>query len=163
MVLLVSVLAASVAVSSAFACKTRTPGYWKTHPDNWCGVEPGDTITLTAGVYGFGLTYDLPGNALEILWMPVKGDARINLEQKVIAAMLSMNCDPDIGWDNDPRYGGATGLGGEEGLVAQAIELLNSDPGPWTPHSDAADSGLRADALALASQIDYWLNYFDIG
>lgn len=154
-------LATSFAVATAFACKTGTPGYWKNHyPEAWCAL-PGQTVVLTEAVYGFDQTFVIPADAMTILTSPVKGDARINLEQKVIAAMCSIACDPDIGWDNDPRYGGTTGLGGPGGLVDQAIDLLDSDPGPWTPSSPAADSGLRAEALALASTIDYWLNYFD--
>jgi hypothetical protein len=99
---------------------------------------------------------------MDILWMPVKGDARINLQQKVIAASLSIACDPAFGWDADWKYGGSTPLGGPTGLVAQAYDLLDANPGPWTPGSAADESGIRDQGLALVSTIDYWLNFSDV-
>jgi len=165
-VVLVSMLAASLAVSSASACETRTPGYWKNHLDDW-PIEPGQTLTTFVGTFwdygwGFVQTFTIPSDAMTILQTPVKGDARINLQQKVIAASLSLLSDQAWGWDNDARYGGSTGLGGPGGLLAQANELLEDNPGPWTPRSAADQSGIRAQGLALASQIDYWLNFFDV-
>ena len=149
-------LATSFAVSAVFACETRTPGYWKNHPEAW------PTIRTTDSRWGFIQTFPIPSNAMSILWMPVRGDARINLQQKVIAASLSILSDPNVGWDYDDRYSDeALALGGLPGMVEDANALL-ATPGPWTPNSPADQSGLRAEALALASQIDYWLNYFDV-
>lgn len=151
-VLLVAVLAASLAVSMVAACQTGTPGYWKNHPGAW------PSIRTTDSRWGFIQTFPIPADAMSILWMKDGGDARINLQQKVIAASLSILADPDIGWDYDPRYGGATSL---PVLVAQANALLTANPRPWTPGSTADESGVRAQGLALASAIDYWLNYFN--
>ena len=149
-------LAASIAISTALACETRTPGYWKNHPEAW------PTITTTNSSWGFIQTFPIPANAMEILWMPVKGDAKINLQQKVIAASLSILSDPNVGWDYDERYSDeALTMGGLPGMVEDANIML-ATPGPWTPGSAADESGLRADALELAGIIDYWLNFFDV-
>jgi len=91
--------------------------------------------------------------------MPVRGDARINLQQKVIAASLSILSDMQFGWNFPSQYGDGTTL---PELIAQANALLNANPGPWTPGSPADESGVRAQGLALASAIDYWLNYYDV-
>ena len=97
-----------------------------------------------------------------ILWKPVKGDAKINLQQKVIAASLSILSDPNVGWDYDERYSDeALAMGGLPGMIEDANIML-AIPGPWTPGSPADESGLRADALELAGIIDYWLNFFDV-
>ena len=155
-------LAASIAISTALACETRTPGYWKNHPEAW------PTITATDERWGltpnFEFTMD-PEEAMEILLTPVKGDARINLQQKVIAASLSILSDPNVGWDYDERYSPeALEKGGLPGMVKEANEMLADPeyPGPWTPGSDAAKDGVRAAALELAGMIDYWLNFFDV-
>lgn len=160
-VLLVSLLATSIAVATASACLTRTPGYWKTHPEEWC-LTPGVPFTTDEGDYGFAQDLSIPSDAMDILWMPVKGDARINLQQKVIAASLSIAMDPDTGWDYTSQYDGGTPLAGPGGLVDQANILLDDNPGPWTPRSAADESGVRDQGLALASAIDYWLNYYDV-
>jgi hypothetical protein len=96
---------------------------------------------------------------MDILWMRDRGDARINLQQKVIAASLSILADMDTGWDFPSEYNGGPTL---PQLIASANALLDANPGPWTPHSPAAESGVRAQGLALAGAIDYWLEYFDI-
>ena len=152
-------LAASIAITTALACETRTPGYWKNHPEAW------PTITTTNSSWGFIQTFPIPANAMEILWKPVKGDAKINLQQKVIAASLSILSDPNVGWDYDERYSTeARAMGGLPGMVQKANEMLADPeyPGPWTPGSDAAEDGVRAAALELAGMIDYWLNFFDV-
>ena len=161
-VLLVSLLATSIAVATASACHTLTPGYWKTHPEEWC-LTPGVAYTTDEGDYGFVQTLFIPSDAMDILWMPVKGDARINLQQKVIAASLSIAWYPDIGWDFPSEYNYGTPLAGPGGLVDQANTLLEDNPGPWTPGSVADESGVRDQGLALASIIDYWLNFYDVG
>ena len=149
-------LVASIAITTALACETRTPGYWKNHPEAW------PTITTTNSSWGFIQTFPIPANAMEILWKPVKGDAKINLQQKVIAASLSILSDPNVGWDYDERYSDeALTMGGLPGMVEDANIML-AIPGPWTPGSPADESGLRADALELAGIIDYWLNFFDV-
>ena len=160
-ILLVSTLAASFAIAGVSACETRTPGYWKNHPNAW------PTITITDSRWALTPAFEFTMNhqdAMDILKMPVKGDASINLQQKVIAASLSILSDPNIGWNNDPRYSPeALALGGLPGMVNAANTLLNDNLGPWTPGSAADLSGVRTEGLALASQIDYWLNFFDVG
>ena len=161
-------LAISIAISTALACETRTPGYWKTHPEEWpVSTTAASNMATFVGVFpydgwGFVQSFPIPANALTILQMPVRGDARINLQQKVIAASLSILSDSNWGWNNDERYSPeALAMDGLPGMVADA-NLMLATPGPWTPGSAADESGLRADALELAGIIDYWLNFFDV-
>lgn len=75
----VATIFASMAVQSALACHTYTPGYWKNHPDDW----PTDTVTLG------GITYDKM-DAIGILKTPPRGSAIIILQRYLIAAKLSV-------------------------------------------------------------------------
>ena len=57
---------------------TRTPGYWKTHPEAW----PVDSITIG------GTTYTRE-EALAILWMPERGDKSKTMFRALVAAELN--------------------------------------------------------------------------
>lgn len=156
--LLVSVLAASLAISLVSACATLTPGYWKNHPEAWV-VRP-----ITVAGWGFSENWIIPANAMDILNTPVRGDARVNLQQKVIAAELSIMSDKDLGWNFPSEYQGGPMPGVTvPQLIDSSIALLAANAGPWTPNSAADTSGVRAQGLALAGAIDYWLNFYDIG
>jgi hypothetical protein len=170
-ILLSLVVLSGIAVASA--CSTRTPGYWKNHyPQAW---PTSATITYTdpdpalLGMPEYYGSWTLPGgslsNALAILQMPVKGDAKINLQQKVIAAELSIAVDQRDGWAFPPNYNVAQVSQTLPGLIDQAVALLNSNSpynsAKWTPGSVADTHGIRAQGLALAGAIDGWLNYFD--
>lgn len=73
----------AVSVPSVMACGTRTPGFWKTHPDDW----------LVDSIEVGGVTYSKE-DAIGILKTPPKGgDAWIILAKKVIAAKLSREAD----------------------------------------------------------------------
>ena len=155
--MLVSVLAASIAVSIVSACDTRTPGYWKNHLEAW-PVAPGGTGTTFPDSFEGSRTYTIPANAMDILWMPVKGDAAINLKQKVIAAELSILADQRDGWGYPPNYVGGP-MGG-----ANLIDLVDAANAWLTAHPTAPPgTASREQGLALASAIDYWLNFYDVG
>lgn len=164
-ILLSIVVLAGVAVASA--CSTRTPGYWKNHyPDAWKTVSGTvhyiDNDPTLIGLPKYDNTWTLPGGsqsaALAILNTPVRGDARINLQQKVIAAILSVGFDNRHGWAFPPNYNAGGGGPTLPALIDQALTLLNTNSGPWTLGTNSA---VRTQGLALASAIDYWLNYFD--
>jgi hypothetical protein len=156
-ILMSIVLLAGIATVSA--CSTRTPGYWKNH--DW---SVGATFTYTDNTnptvaYRGTWTWTLPSWFSEnTLQMPVRGDAKVNLEQKVIAAVLSIKADNQLGWNDAGHFAGGPTL---PVLITQAFALINANPGAWTPGSAADASGVRAQGLALASAIDYWLNFYD--
>ncbi len=58
---------------------TRTPGYWKTHPDDW------PVSGLTVGCVDY-----TEAQILEIMWMPTRGDATIKLFHHLVAAKLNV-------------------------------------------------------------------------
>jgi hypothetical protein len=123
----------SIAVPNAMAC-TWTPGFWKNHPDAW----PTSATPMTIG----GTSYSKI-QLMAFLWSPNKGDAWINLMQKYIAMQLS----------KATVYGTAA-----DSLLAQAEAWFNSNPtGPVAPSSTAGQAG-----LAIASQLDYLLNLWDV-
>jgi hypothetical protein len=64
---------------------TRTPGYWKTHPEAW----PVDSITIG------GITYTKE-EALEILWTPERGDKSKTLFRALVAAELNRMSGTDV-------------------------------------------------------------------
>lgn len=162
----VTVILASMIVSSVLACTTHTPGYFKTHhPEEWFIPEiPGPT----AGALIVGGGPMPEATALELLWTPPRGDAWIILAQKVIAAQLAMAWSIHYGYDGpgDWPYEGnfknyPTGEypagypGGMIGMVADANALLDAK-NEYRPREPG-----RADVLRLADIIDYWLNFYD--
>ena len=151
-------------ISAASACDTRTPGYWKNHAWPTEGFA-NDGFHYTDATTPFGVLNIVPKPTwftVDTLKTPVQGNAKINLEQKVIAAVLSMSADYREGWTWPANYiGGPMNGATLPQLIADAMNLINTNPGAWTPGSDAAQSGVRAQGLALASAIDYWLNFFD--
>jgi hypothetical protein len=64
---------------------TRTPGYWKTHPEAW----PVDSITIG------GTTYTKE-EALAILWTPERGDKSKTLFRALVAASLNKMSGTDV-------------------------------------------------------------------
>jgi hypothetical protein len=80
-----------VSIAPAGACYrcepcTGTPGYWKTHPEEWPG-----------GVTIGGVHYPTDV-AIAIMDMPVKGDKRITMFKALAAAKLNVEvagCHPD--------------------------------------------------------------------
>jgi hypothetical protein len=157
-ILLSLVVLSGIAVASA--CSTRTPGYWKNH--DWPTIT--SSFTYSDGSTDYTHTWTLPAWFTKgTLQLPVKGDARINLEQKVIAAILSIKMDNREGWTLPGHYTNGPFNGAVlPDLITAALNLIGPGTGPgWTPGSAAANSGVRAQGLALASAIDYWLNYYD--
>jgi hypothetical protein len=154
-------LALLAGIATVSACSTRTPGYWKNH--TWSITSP-FTYTDT-GPYPGTFQWTLPSWFSEAtLQTPVRGDAKINLEQKVIAAILSIKADNRLGWNDIGHYAGGPFNGATlPVLITMAFNLINNpaNSGPWTPGSSADQSGVRAQGLALASAIDYWLNFYD--
>ena len=150
-VLLVLGLSAIMAIPSALACTTRTPGYWKNHYSEW--VIP----TNWGGPNGFWISGGLitKQQALEILNMAPRGDARIILEQKIIAAVLSIGGDPDGagGYSMGEYFPGTPTMAQ---LVHDGSMWLETHPGALGPGAAGRDQ-----ALTYASMIDYWLNYYD--
>lgn len=58
--------------------RTRTPGYWKTHPEEWPEpYHPDDIFYLSGETY------------LQVLWHPPIGDAYYILAHQFIAALLN--------------------------------------------------------------------------
>ena len=127
-------LLASMTISSALACITYTPGYWKNHPEDW----PVDLIEIG------GITYT-KSQAIRLLRTPPRGDAWIILAQKVIAAKLSMLAEPGGHWSNPANFGG----------INFATYVANANA--WL-----ASPGNRADAITYAETIDYWLNFWNV-
>lgn len=167
-ILLSLVVLSGIAVASA--CSTRTPGYWKNHyTEAWVNSKTDLPVTATityqdiapAPTTLFSWTFPggSPAAAEDILLTPNRGDAKINLQQKVIAAMLSISADNREGWNWPLNYAGGP-MGGKTlpVLITESIALINANTEPWTPRSD---SGVRAQGLALAGAIDHWLNFFD--
>jgi hypothetical protein len=64
---------------------TRTPGYWKTHPDDW----PVDSIDIGGRTY----TKD---EAIAILWTPERGDKTRTLFRALLAAKLNALAGTDV-------------------------------------------------------------------
>jgi hypothetical protein len=58
---------------------TRTPGYWKNHPEAW------PTTNLTVGCVNY-----TQAQILNVMWMPVRGDATIILFDHLVAAKLNV-------------------------------------------------------------------------
>ena len=149
-------------ISMASACDTRTPGYWKNHyPEAWPASA---SITYSDPEVPPYTTYNwiLPGGslqgALDILNTPVRGDASINLQQKVIAAIISIAADKITGWSYPPNFaGGPMGGATLPELIDQSFTWLDAHP-TCLPGSEG-----RAQGLELASAIDYWLNLNDVG
>lgn len=148
----VSILIASMAVGTVNACITLTPGYWKNHPNAWLA----DSLEIGGDMY-------TKSELLVILRTPVRGDAWVNLMQKVIAAKLSMIADPQpllgtdppyMHWDDADLFGGVS----FSSQVVLANEWLVSHTSPVK----SGDAGY-AQGIAYASWIDYWLNYWDEG
>jgi len=107
-------LVASTAVASVMAC-TRTPGYWKNHPEAW----PRDFMIGD---------YDQDA-LMDILWTPVRGNVATNLAQKVIALQLSIDA-----------WGSSTYA---DGLMADAYDWLEEYyPGPVRPNTPEGQEGL---------------------
>ncbi len=151
MILIVMILCLTVTIPTALACTTRTPGYWKTHTENWI-IPDGASVPNTDPTdmwIGQAITKQ---TAIDILKTPVGGDARINLQQKLIAAVLSIGADPGQ-WDNPDLFKGTPTM---TQLYKDACAFLASHTAPLTPRTEG-----RAEALILAGQIDYWLNYYD--
>jgi len=152
---LVATLMTSVVVATASACITLTPGYWKNH--DW------PVSSVTAG--GVTVTEAETLNKAGIMWTAPKGDVWIILAQKVVAAKLSMLADPNTPdyahWDDEwlfyiegSPYAGMT----FEEVVADADEWLQDNSSPVKGNTLAG-----AEGLALASWIDFWLNWYDEG
>lgn len=147
LILLATSLIVVMAAPSALAVDTRTPGYWKNHPEAWV-IAPG--AESPNGIWiGEDVTLE---QALEILKTPIKGDARINLQQKLIALTLS-KATPGY-WDDPDLFPGTPTL---RQLYIDACDFLAAHPEPLKKPS--AD---RNTALLMASQIDHWLNYYDV-
>lgn len=125
-------LVGSTAVATVMAC-TWTPGYWKNHPEAW------PTNELTIG----GETY-IDTELMEFLWTPVRGDVWINLMQKVIAMRLSILVVPGSGADT---------------LLQQADTWFAAHPEGTRVRPNTPDG---QDGLAIASQLDYLLNLWDV-
>lgn len=131
-------LVASTTVASVMAC-TWTPGYWKNHPEAWGG--PGGH-TIQVGAISYDLTVQADKNSvMAILKTPVKGDAWINLAQKVIAMELSILDVPGTLMDT---------------LLADSNACLAAHTS-YKPHEPG-----RAEALAYAAELDYYLNLWDV-
>lgn len=142
MLMAVAAIVASMTVPSALACATRTPGYWKKHA--W----PTSSITIGGVLY-------TEAAARAILNTPPKGgDAWIILAQKVIAGKLSMLADPGPHWDYPGNFPGTDTF---LALITAADAWLATHTSPCGPGSLS-----RADGLALAEDIDYWLNWYDV-
>jgi len=156
-ILLSLVVLSGIAVASA--CSTRTPGYWKNH--DWPTIA--SPFSYNDWATGRTVTWTLPSwFTVTTLQTPVRGDAKINLEQKVISAILSIKMDNREGWTLPGHYTNGPFNGKVlPDLITDALNLIKNNNGPWTPGSAAANSGVRAQGLALASAIDYWLNYYD--
>ena len=146
----VALIFASIAVSSALACTTLTPGYWKNHRSAW----PSGVIFVGADPYNLGDSGDVD-DLMEILWADKgrrKNDltpdeqAWIILAQKVIAAQLSMLKYPHPSWSNPGSFGGYPN--GMVGMVDDANALL-------------AGPGTRTAMLDLAEIMDDWLNIWN--
>jgi hypothetical protein len=107
-------LVASTTVATVMAC-TRTPGYWKNHPEAW----PDDFMIDV---------YD-QDDLMDVLWTPVRGNVATNLAQKVIALQLSID-----------TWGSSTYA---DGLMADAYDwLLDNYPGPVRPNTPEGQEGL---------------------
>lgn len=71
--------------SVGFTCECDTvchytPGYWKTHPDAW----PAGSLEIG------GVPYSMEYLMMNVLWVPVQGDATMILAKHLIAAKLNM-------------------------------------------------------------------------
>ncbi|MCL5282206.1 MAG: hypothetical protein M1376_20140 [Planctomycetes bacterium] len=74
----VMVLALLLAAGTALACGVRTPGYWKTHPDDW----PLESISIGADTY-------TKAEALDYLLHPVPGDKSYTLFSQLVSVILN--------------------------------------------------------------------------
>lgn len=114
-----------------------TPGYWKTHTDNWEEASPGD---LFSDVFGEGTSGVLVGVTLEEALAggggPGTAGAELILARAATAAFLNAAHD-GLGY---PWRRFSTGLDGRPPLVSTVVAAL--------------ESGDRATMLALASQLD---------
>ncbi len=152
LILIAAVLSAIVTMPTALACTTRTPGYWKNHTNNWV-IPDGASVPTTDDPMDMWIGQAITKQqAIAILNTPVGGDARINLQQKLIAAVLSIGADPGQ-WDNPDLFKGTPTM---TQLYNDACAFLAGHTAPLTPRTEG-----RAEALTLAGQIDYWLNYYD--
>jgi hypothetical protein len=64
---------------------TRTPGYWKTHPEAW----PVDSIEIGGNTY-------TKEEAIELLWLPERGDKTKTLFRALVAAKLNEAAGTDV-------------------------------------------------------------------
>ena len=130
-ILVSTALLASIVIPSVLAC-AWTPGYWKNHREAW------PTTSLTIG----GVTYS-ESQLMGILWASNKGNAWINLMQKVIAMRFSILVVPGPAAD---------------ALLAEADAWFVSNPtGPVLPKTVEGQAGLD-----IAGQLDDLLNLWDV-
>jgi len=148
MLVIIASILASLTAPSVLACTTLTPGYWKTHPDDW---PMSGTVYVGSAPYELGTSDE--DYLMAILWDSPKGDAWIILAQKVIAAQLSMLKFPYDPWSNPGYFGGYEG--GMVGLVDDANDWLDAETEYLPGHPD------RDDVADLADWIDEYLNYWD--
>lgn len=140
---LIGLLAATLALTLAGAAAPATavnighegctPGYWKTHTDNWEEVNPDDLFSdgTSAVLVGVTLEQALAGSG----GSGVSGAERILARAATAAFLNAAHEGVGFPWR---RY--STGLDGRPPLVATVVAAL--------------ESGSRADMLALAARLD---------
>lgn len=79
-------LVALSGIVAACDVECKSPGYWKNHPNAW----PVNSITIGNSLY-------TPGEAIEIMEQPVKGDKTYTMFDALVAAKLNVEngcCPP---------------------------------------------------------------------
>ena len=104
-----------------------TPGYWRTHPDQWRAADPGDLFseTFCGGTSGAleGITLDQALAGGDGLGLP---RAELTLARAATAALLNA-AHEDVGY---PWHLHSPGPDGRPPLVSRVIETLESgNPG----------------------------------
>lgn len=107
---------------------TRTPGYWKTHPDAW----PVEEITIG------GTTYSKV-EALSLLWLPERGDKSKTLFRSLVAAKLNQ-----LNGTNTSCVG-ATMLAADAWMAANPVCSNVRGGGPNSPWRDGEPLYLELD------------------
>jgi hypothetical protein len=127
-VLVLGLLALSSASASATGCPpgcTRTPGFWKNHPEAW----PVEMITVG------GVTYTKDA-AIAIIKTPERGDKTYTLFRAFVAARLNQFVGADTSCPIPPRWT-------VQDLIWQADDwLMYHPPGDGVRGSSDAWQGL---------------------
>lgn len=117
---------------------TRTPGYWKNPKKSWAPVTE-----LEIG----GVPYSQE-QLYVILETPVKGRVWYNLAPKVIAMKLSIAVIT-------------------QGSAQQFILDLLTDADAWlaadNDRNEPPNTVLGQEGIAIAAELDYWLNFWNVG